>query len=45
MKQIEITGNDLGNSRALHLDDHGYADYLNHDLDDAPERPLSGAVL
>jgi Fe-S cluster assembly ATP-binding protein len=30
---------------ALHLDDHGYADYLNHELDDAPERPLSGAAL
>jgi Fe-S cluster assembly ATP-binding protein len=30
---------------ALHLEDHGYADYLNHELDDAPERPLSGAAL
>jgi Fe-S cluster assembly ATP-binding protein len=30
---------------ALHLDDHGYADYLNHELDDAPGRPLSGAAL
>jgi Fe-S cluster assembly ATP-binding protein len=30
---------------ALHLDDHGYADYVNHDLDDVPERPLSGAAL
>jgi Fe-S cluster assembly ATP-binding protein len=30
---------------ALHLDDHGYADYLNHELDDAPERPLLGAAL
>jgi Fe-S cluster assembly ATP-binding protein len=29
---------------ALHLEDHGYADYLNHELDDAPERPFSGAV-
>lgn len=29
---------------ALHLDDHGYADFLNHELDDAPERPLSGAT-
>ncbi|MGZ0228661.1 MAG: Fe-S cluster assembly ATPase SufC [Acidimicrobiales bacterium] len=29
---------------ALHLEDHGYADFVNHDLDDAPERPLSGAV-
>ncbi len=28
---------------ALHLEDHGYADYVNHDLDDAPERPLTGA--
>jgi Fe-S cluster assembly ATP-binding protein len=30
---------------ALHLDDHGYADFLNHELDDAPERPFSGAAL
>ena len=29
---------------ALHLEDHGYADFVNHDLDDAPERPLSGAT-
>ncbi len=29
---------------ALHLEDHGYADFVNHDLDDAPERPLSGAA-
>ena len=29
---------------ATHLEDHGYADYVNHDLDDAPERPLSGAT-
>ena len=28
---------------ALHLEDHGYADFVNHDLDDAPERPLAGA--
>ena len=28
---------------ALHLEDHGYADYVNHDLDDVPERPLTGA--
>ena len=28
---------------ALHLEDHGYADFVNHDLDDAPERPLTGA--
>ena len=33
---------------ALHLEDHGYADFLNHGLDDAPEsgapdRPLTGA--
>ena len=28
---------------ALHLKDHGYADFVNHDLDDAPERPLTGA--
>jgi len=29
---------------ALHLEDHGYADYLNHELDDTPERPLLGAA-
>lgn len=29
---------------ALHLDDHGYADFVNHDLDDTPERPLAGAA-
>ncbi len=28
---------------ALHLEDHGYADFVNHDLDDVPERPLTGA--
>ena len=28
---------------ALHLEDHGYADFLDHALDAAPERPLSGA--
>jgi Fe-S cluster assembly ATP-binding protein len=28
---------------ALHLEDHGYAGFVNHDLDDAPERPLAGA--
>jgi Fe-S cluster assembly ATP-binding protein len=28
---------------ALHLEDHGYADFVNHDLDDAAERPLAGA--
>ncbi len=28
---------------ALHLEDHGYADFVNHELD-APERPLSGAA-
>ncbi len=28
---------------ALHLEDHGYADFVNHDLDDVPDRPLSGA--
>jgi Fe-S cluster assembly ATP-binding protein len=27
---------------ALHLEDHGYASFVNHDLDDAPERPLTG---
>ncbi len=29
---------------ALHLEDHGYADFVNHDLNDAPERSLSGAA-
>ena len=29
---------------ALHLEDHGYADFVNHDLDEAPERRLSGAA-
>jgi len=29
---------------ALHLEDHGYADFVSHELDDAPERPLSGAA-
>ncbi len=29
---------------ALHLEDHGYADFVNHDLDDAPERPVSAAA-
>jgi Fe-S cluster assembly ATP-binding protein len=28
---------------ALHLEDHGYADFVNHDLDEAPKRPLAGA--
>ena len=28
---------------ALHLEDHGYADFVNHDLDQAPTQPLSGA--
>lgn len=28
---------------AVHLEDHGYADFVNHALDDAPERPLTGA--
>jgi Fe-S cluster assembly ATP-binding protein len=28
---------------ALHLEDHGYADFLNHALDEAHERPLTGA--
>ena len=28
---------------ALHLEDHGYADFVNHDLDNAPEKPLTGA--
>ena len=29
---------------ALHLEDHGYADFVNHDLDDVPDKPLSGAA-
>jgi len=29
---------------ALQLEKHGYADFVNHDLDDAPERPLSEAA-
>ena len=29
---------------ALHLEDHGYADFVNTDLNDAPERPLAGAA-
>ncbi len=29
---------------ALHLEDHGYADFVNHDLDDAPALPLMGAA-
>jgi len=29
---------------ALHLEDHGYGDFVNHDLDDAAERPLTGAT-
>jgi Fe-S cluster assembly ATP-binding protein len=29
---------------AVHLEDHGYADFVNHDLDDAPERSRSGAA-
>jgi len=29
---------------ALRLEDHGYADFVSHDLDDAQERPLSGAA-
>jgi Fe-S cluster assembly ATP-binding protein len=29
---------------ALHLEDHGYADFVNHDLDQAGERPLSEAT-
>ncbi len=29
---------------ALHLEDHGYADFVNHDLDGVPERPLTGAT-
>ena len=28
---------------ALHLEDHGYADFVSGDLGDAPERPLAGA--
>jgi Fe-S cluster assembly ATP-binding protein len=28
---------------ALHLEDHGYAGFLDHGLDDAPDRPLTGA--
>ncbi len=28
---------------AMELEDHGYAGYVNHDLDDASERPFSGA--
>jgi Fe-S cluster assembly ATP-binding protein len=28
---------------ALHLEEYGYADFVNHDLDDAAERPLAGA--
>ena len=28
---------------ALHLEDHGYADFFNTDLTDAPERPLAVA--
>ena len=27
---------------ALHLEDHGYASFVNHDLDDVSERPLTG---
>ena len=29
---------------ASHLEDHGYAHFLNHDLDHVPEQPLSGVV-
>ena len=29
---------------ALHLEDHGYADFVNHDLDDIPALPLTGAA-
>ncbi len=29
---------------ATHLEDHGYADFVNHDLDDVPDRSLSGAA-
>ncbi|BAN02118.1 Fe-S cluster assembly ATPase SufC [Ilumatobacter coccineus] len=28
---------------ALHLEEHGYADFVNHALDDAPDRPHAGA--
>jgi Fe-S cluster assembly ATP-binding protein len=28
---------------ALHLEDHGYADFVNHDLDGVPDRPLMAA--
>jgi Fe-S cluster assembly ATP-binding protein len=28
---------------ALHLEDHGYADFVNTDLNEAPQRPLAGA--
>ena len=28
---------------ASHLEDHGYADFVNHDLDATPDRSLSGA--
>jgi Fe-S cluster assembly ATP-binding protein len=28
---------------AMRLEDHGYADFVNQDLNDAPERPLAGA--
>ncbi|MDH3683753.1 MAG: Fe-S cluster assembly ATPase SufC [Acidimicrobiia bacterium] len=30
---------------ALHLEDHGYAGFVNHDLDNVPEQRLSAAVL
>jgi FeS assembly ATPase SufC/FeS assembly protein SufD len=30
---------------ALHLEDHGYADFVNTDLNDVPERPLAGAPV
>lgn len=29
---------------ALHLEDHGYAGFVNTDLNDAPDRPLAGAT-
>jgi len=29
---------------ALQLEDQGYADYVNHELDDAADRPLTGAT-
>ncbi len=29
---------------ALHLEDHGYADFVNHELDEVPDRSLSGAA-